>query len=129
MKSLTRFFVLELIVVLTATTLFGQKHPTEADFPNQYVVLNTSTSSGIAAICTMAIRDLAIPNVGLIVQQVHQYFGGCHTWDAGAVLHGRRNKGDISLLVKDEHGKPKVEKWRISGTVSLPAPNAQPQTK
>jgi hypothetical protein len=121
-KTMAKMHICILFVLLMSPALFAQKHPKEFDFPNQYIVLNTSTSSGVAAICTMAIQDVAVQTMGIILQQVHQYFGSCHTWDAGSVFHGRRNKGEVLLLVTDGHGNSKVEKWRIAGTVSLPAP-------
>jgi PDZ domain/PEGA domain len=93
--------------------------PNEADYPAQYEVMNTSTISGspfllMPGICTMALRDLAYPGTGLVVQRK----GSCHVWDAGAVFHGRREKNGISLLVQDK-GKLKVEHWPITGTVAI----------
>ena len=35
------------------------------------------------------------------------------------VFHGRREKNEMRLLVRDDKGKLKVERWPIAGTVAI----------
>jgi hypothetical protein len=44
-------------------------------------------------------------------------------WDSGTIFHGRREKNEIKLLVRDDNGKLKVEDWPITGTVALNPPD------
>jgi hypothetical protein len=107
------------LVVLVVAAVVWAATPDEADYPVQYEVMNTSTVGSwmIGNFCTMSLRDRANAGMAFIVQR--RGHGSCHVWDSGTVLHGRREKNEIRLLVRDDKGKLKVEHWPIAGTVAL----------
>jgi hypothetical protein len=97
----------------------------EADYPNQYEVLNTSKTSKmiVQKSCSMTLRDRAKANVALNVAKK----GSCHALDGGKLLRGRENqkKNQIELVVPEGEDKARVENWEIIGTVNMtpgPAP-------
>jgi hypothetical protein len=94
----------------------------EADYSTQYEVITTSRvgSFMIGNFCTMSLRDQAKTNMAFIVQR--RGHGSCHVWDSGTIFHGRREKNEIKLLIRDDNGKLKVEDWPITGTVALNPP-------
>jgi hypothetical protein len=115
---------LALIVLTLAIPALAAPPPNETDYPTQYAVMVASKLGGmmIGKFCTMALRD---QSVAFTVQKKG---GGCHAWDAGTIIHGRREKNSIQLLVKDDNkGELKVEDWPIISTADLtpPPPPAQ----
>jgi hypothetical protein len=108
---------LVLIALILAMPAFAAV-PNEADYPTQYSVMLGSKvgSLMIVKFCTMALRDQSLSYT------VQRKGGGCHAWDAGTVIHGRREKNSIKLLVKDDKGELKVEDWPIVSTVDLTPP-------
>ncbi len=113
MKHLVLALTILMIPAAWATT------PNESDYPVKYEVMNTSAVGSwmIGNFCTMALRDQANPGMAFIVQR--RGYGSCHVCDSGTVLHGRREKNEIRLFVRDEKGKPKIEHWPITGTVAI----------
>jgi hypothetical protein len=111
-------FILGLVLLVSA----GARATTvnEADYTSQYEVINTSAvgSFMIGNFCTMGVRDQANPALGLILQR--KGYRKCHVWDAGTVLHGRREKNEVRILTRDDKGKLKIESWPVVGTVALP---------
>src|SRR5438874_11703272 len=108
-----------LALIAIMTTVVWATTPDEADYTIKYEVMNTNTVSSwmIGHFCTMTLRDQANTGIAFIVQR--RGHGSCHVWDSGTVFHGRRERNEIRLLVRDEKGKLKVENWPITGTVSL----------
>jgi hypothetical protein len=105
-----------LLILASAGTAVWAETINEADYPEQYEVMNGNTikSLMIGNFCTMALRSPANTNLIFIVQK--RGHGGCHVPDAGTTLHGRRDKNEIQVLTRDEKGKLKVEKWPIVST-------------
>src|SRR5712692_8728116 len=108
-----------LVLIMLVGTATWATTPDEADYPVKYEVMNTSVVGSwmIGNFCTMALRDQANPGMAFIVQR--KGHGSCHVWDSGTVLHGRREKNEIRLFVRDNKGKPKIEHWPIAGTVAI----------
>jgi hypothetical protein len=89
--------------------------PDEADYPVQYEVMNAKLSWQLLGdVCTMTVRDLANPNVSFTVQKRSDT---CEVPDA-KILHGRRVKSKIQLLVRNDKGKLRVENWPLSENTS-----------
>jgi len=106
-----------LVLVFAVASVAGWAEKiNEADYTEQYEVMNGNTVKSwmIGNFCTMALRAPANTNLIFIVQR--RGHGGCHVPDAGTTLHGRREKNEIQVLMQDEKGKPKVDKWPIVAT-------------
>jgi hypothetical protein len=113
--------VVTLVLTYVISAVAHDKEPDPADFPTQFRVSNTVTfgSWAIGNFCTMVLIDPAAPNVMLGVNR-HRYGGKCQVADAGTTIPGRRVKQEIELLMKDEKGKLRVERWSIASTVAVP---------
>lgn len=95
-------FICSLVLFMTGLVWAGD--PKEADSAVQYEVMTTSTVGSwmIGNSCTMSLRDEANTGMAFVVQR--RGHGACHVWDSGTVLHGRREKDKIALLVRDDKG-------------------------
>jgi hypothetical protein len=101
--------------LVVSLTVFADT-PNEADYPVQYEVMNANTVGNWMSgnFCTIALRDQAPNGLRFIVQK--RGHGACHTPDSGTILHGRREKDEIWLLVRDDGGRLKTERWPIVST-------------
>lgn len=104
------------LLMLAASMANASSVPNEADYPARYSVVNTIKMGSfmVGKFCTMTLRDEAAPTIILVVQR--KGHGGCHVWDAGSILHGRRDKSSIRLLATDDKGELKAEDWPVTNT-------------
>ncbi|MGH9498170.1 MAG: hypothetical protein ACRD3L_03430 [Terriglobales bacterium] len=104
-----------ILLLLSAATLHAGTI-NEADYAQHYEVMNGNTVKSwmIGNFCTMAVRAPENTNLILILQK--RGHGGCHVPDAGTTLQGRREKNEIHILMRDDRGKPRIEKWPIVAT-------------
>src|ERR1700691_4803827 len=121
------FALLLLVLPILAATTWAKGPIKEADYPNQYEVMNANKSSKLMVekSCSMTLRDKAKPNVALNVFK--KGYGSCQILDNGKVFHGRLNqkKNEIELVIPEEKDKARVEEWQIVGTVDI-TPSANP---
>ena len=96
----------------------------KADYAIPYEVTYTgSVDSGMNS-CTMNLRDQGNANVYFTVRRSGQ--GPCRFSDRGTIFRGRRERGEIWLLKRDEKGNLEVERWPIisvSIVTASPAPS------
>jgi hypothetical protein len=115
------FALLLLVLPILAVTTWAKGTIKEADYPNQYEVMNANKSSKLMVekSCSMTLRDKAKPNVALNVFK--KGYGTCQILDSGKVFHGRLNekKNEIELVIPEDKDKARVEEWQIIGTVDL----------
>ena len=126
MKIFVFALLLSALPILTVP-IWAKGSIKEADYPNQYEVMNTSKTSKLMVekSCSMTLRDRAKPNVALNVFK--KGYGSCQILDNGKVFHGRLNqkKNEIELVIPEEKDKARVEEWEIVGTVDI-TPSANP---
>jgi hypothetical protein len=110
-----KYWTLVLLVLLSAAIARAET-PNEADYPVQYEVMNANTVRNwmVGNFCTISLRDLSDKGLIFIVQR--RGHGACHIPDSGTKLHGRREKNEIKLLMRDNSGKVTVERWPIVST-------------
>src|SRR5580658_3732237 len=126
MKIISFALLLSMLPIVTASA-WAKGSIKEADYPNQYEVMNTSKTSKLMVekSCAMTLRDKAKPNVAVNVFK--KGYGSCQILDSGKVFHGRLNqkKNEIELVKPEEKDKARVEEWQIIGTVDI-TPSANP---
>lgn len=115
------FALLLLVLPILAIPIWAKGTIKEADYPNQYEVMNTNKTSKLMVekSCSMTLRDKAKPNVAVNVFK--KGYGSCQILDNGKVFHGRLNqkKNEIELVIPEDKDKARVEEWQIIGTVDL----------
>ena len=93
----------------------------EADYPNQYEILDTSATNKLVVekSCAMTLRDKAKPDVAISVSR--KSYGSCHLLESGKVFRGRPNekKNEIDIVIPVGEDKARVETWQIVGTADL----------
>jgi len=113
--------LLLLVLPILAVPVWAKGTIKEADYPNQYEVVNANKTSKLMVekSCSMTLRDKAKPNVALNVFK--KGYGSCQTLDGGKVFRGRLNekKNEIELVIPEDKDKARVEEWQIIGTVDM----------
>jgi hypothetical protein len=93
--------------------------PNEADFPVQYEVMSANLSWHLLGdTCTLTVRDLANPSLNFSVEKKSDTCEVPKT----KILHGRRVKSKIQLLMQNYRGKPTVVNWAINEGASANNP-------
>lgn len=127
MKTISLAAVLCLLPIFAAPVRAGDIK--EADYPNQYEVMNTNKSSKLMVekSCSMTLRDKAKPGVAINVAK--NGYGSCQILENGKVYRGRQNakKNELELVITGEKkDKAKVENWQIVGTVDITPGSERP---
>src|SRR5580704_4898690 len=98
------FALLLLVLPILAVPAWAKGTIKEADYPNQYEVVNANKTSKLMVekSCSMTLRDKAKPNVALSVFK--KGYGTCQILDNGKVFRGRLNekKNEIELIIPEE---------------------------
>jgi hypothetical protein len=116
MKTMNRCvnYLTPILLALLPAPILAATHD-ETDVPVQYEVVNAKLSWHLVGdTCTMTVRDLANPSVSFAVERKSDT---CEVPNA-KVLHGRRVKSKIQLLVRNDRGKLTVETWAITEDTS-----------
>jgi hypothetical protein len=113
--------LLPVALSIAAVPMWANGTIKEADYPNQYEVVNANKTSKLMVekSCTMTLRDKAKPNVAVNVFK--KGYGSCQVLDSGKVYRGRENqkKNEIEIVIPEDKDKARVEEWQIIGTVDL----------
>ncbi len=115
------FALVLLAVPILGVPVWAKGTIKEADYPNQYEVVNANKTSKLVVekSCTMTLRDKAKPNVAVNVFK--KGYGSCQVLDSGKIYRGRENqkKNEIEIVIPEDKDKARVEEWQIIGTVDL----------